>query len=123
MSVTSQVIRYQHPQRWIWYDFMVIAQDLVDAKAAVMALTALPYQKSWVEALQQLQLKREIAGTSRIEGADFSDSELDTALKPTLTAASQCSIEDLPLDCGSSTRPTDWCRPDSRGPSENSSRL
>jgi Fic family protein len=60
-------------------------QELVDAKAAVLALTALPYQKSWVEALQQLQLKREIAGTSRIEGADFSDSELDTALKPDAT--------------------------------------
>ena len=50
-----------------------------------MALTALPYQRSWVEALQLLQLKREIAGTSKIEGADFSDSELDVALKPDVT--------------------------------------
>ncbi len=31
----------------------------------------IPYQRSWVEGLQQIELKREIAGTSRIEGADF----------------------------------------------------
>lgn len=85
MSDLFHAVRYEQPQNWIRYDFAAVAQDLVDAKAAVMALTALPYQKSWVEALQQLQLKREIAGTSKIEGADFSDSELDTALKPNAT--------------------------------------
>jgi Fic family protein len=85
MAASYQPIRYAQPQHWIRYDFAAVAQDLIDAKAAVMALTALPYQKSWVEALQQLQLKREIAGTSKIEGADFSDSELDTALKPNVT--------------------------------------
>jgi len=38
-----------------------------------------------VEALQEIQLKREVAGTSRIEGADFTDRELDAALKQETT--------------------------------------
>jgi len=36
-----------------------------------------------VEALQEVQLKREVAGTSRIEGAEFTERELDAALKET----------------------------------------
>jgi Fic family protein len=79
--MTSDAIKYDIPRHWMLYDFASIAQDLVDAKAAVQALTALPYQRSWVEELQLMQLKREIAGTSRIEGADFTEGELDTALK------------------------------------------
>jgi Fic family protein len=55
---------------------------LVEAKSAVRALTTLPFQKSWVEALQELQLKREVAGTSRIEGAEFTERELDEAVRP-----------------------------------------
>jgi Fic family protein len=78
-------IPYVIPNNWIRYNFAALAQLLVDAKAAVQALTALPYQKSWVEALQQIQLKREIAGTSKIEGADFTDGELDAALRPDAT--------------------------------------
>jgi hypothetical protein len=45
------------------------------AKAAVLSLTNMPVQRSWVDALQIIQLKREVAGTSRIEGADFSEKE------------------------------------------------
>jgi cell filamentation protein, protein adenylyltransferase len=56
--------------------------ELVQAKAAVLALTQTPYQRNWVEELQKIQLKREVAGTSKIEGADFTDSELETAIKP-----------------------------------------
>jgi Fic family protein len=48
-----------------------------------MALKSLPLQRRWVDALQQIQLKREVAGTSRIEGATFSDRELEQALKET----------------------------------------
>jgi Fic family protein len=58
---------------------------LVAAKSAVQSLTALPYQKSWVEALQELQLKREVAGTSRIEGAEFTEKELDEAVRPNIS--------------------------------------
>jgi Fic family protein len=34
-----------------------------------------------VDSLQQIELKREVAGTSRIEGAEFTDRELDAAMK------------------------------------------
>jgi hypothetical protein len=45
----------------------------------------MPYQRNWIEILQEIQLKREIAGTSRIGGADSTDRELDVALKPDAT--------------------------------------
>ena len=76
------MIRYELPKRWILYDASAVMTALVEAKAAVRALTTLPYQKSWVEALQELQLKREVAGTSRIEGAEFTERELDEAVRP-----------------------------------------
>lgn len=76
------MIRYELPRRWILYDAGAIMAALVEAKAAVQALTTLPYQKSWIEALQELQLKREVAGTSRIEGAEFTEQELDEAIRP-----------------------------------------
>lgn len=75
------MIPYRPPESWIKYDPHVIAGQLAEAKASILALQTTPYQKGWVEPLQQLQLKREVAGTSRIEGADFTDKELDAALK------------------------------------------
>ncbi len=77
------MIRYVVPDRWIKYDPVEIAGPLTAAKAAVLSLTTIPYQRSWVEQLQVVQLKREVAGTSRIEGADFTDSELDAAMVET----------------------------------------
>jgi Fic family protein len=76
------MIRYELPKRWIRYDASAVMAALVEAKSAVQSLTALPYQKSWVEALQELQLKREVAGTSRIEGAEFTERELEEAVRP-----------------------------------------
>lgn len=77
------MIKYELPENWIKYDFKSIARNLVEARAAVMALEKIPYQRAWVEDLQQIELKREVAGTSRIEGADFTERELDEALKET----------------------------------------
>jgi Fic family protein len=79
------MIRYELPKRWIFYDANAVMAALVEAKSAVRALTTLPYQKSWVEALQQLQLKREVAGTSRIEGAEFTERELNEAVRPNVS--------------------------------------
>jgi Fic family protein len=79
------MIRYELPKRWILYDAKAIMEALVEAKSAVRALTTLPYQKSWVEALQELQLKREVAGTSRIEGAEFTERELEEAVRPNIS--------------------------------------
>lgn len=76
-------ILYTLPCPWINYDRGAVFDVLVEAKARVAALISLPFQKSWVEELQALQLKREVAGTSRIEGAEFTDNELEAALRET----------------------------------------
>lgn len=75
------MIKYVLPQDWIGYDVLAVAPALASAKAAVMALTKMPYQRGWAEKLQIIQLKREVAGTSRIEGAEFTDRELDAAMR------------------------------------------
>ncbi len=77
------MVKYEQPRRFIHYDPLAIATDLAEAKAAVMSLTVMPYQRRWVEALQEVQLKREVAGTSRIEGAEFTERELEAALQET----------------------------------------
>ncbi|GMV91127.1 MAG: hypothetical protein AMXMBFR82_09050 [Candidatus Hydrogenedentota bacterium] len=74
------MIRYKHPDSWTKYDAVAIVGPLAAAKAAVLSLQSIPYQRSWAEKLQEVQLKREVAGTSRIEGADFTESELDDAI-------------------------------------------
>jgi len=78
------MIKYELPNHWIKYDAASVATALVNAKAAVIALREMPYQRDWVENLQKMELKREVAGTSRIEGADFTERELDAALAETV---------------------------------------
>jgi Fic family protein len=77
------VVRYAVPAKWITYDFGAIQAELLEAKAAVLALTQIPYQRSWADQLQRVQLKREFAGTSRIEGAEFTERELEAAMRDT----------------------------------------
>ncbi|MDZ4861191.1 MAG: Fic family protein [Candidatus Hydrogenedentes bacterium] len=73
-------ISYALPDHWGKFDAVAVAPALTAAKAAVLSLTLIPYQRSWAEKLQTIQLKREVAGTSRIEGADFTDVELELAM-------------------------------------------
>lgn len=75
------MILYSKPDNWIKYDRTAIADMLAEAKAAVLSLITVPFQRQWVDALQQIELKREVAGTSRIEGAEFTEKELDSVLK------------------------------------------
>jgi Fic family protein len=77
------IIRYAMPSNWIRYDRLEVLELLLGAKAAILALTQMPFQRAWAERLQDIQLKREIAGTSRIEGAEFTDKELDAAMRET----------------------------------------
>lgn len=77
------MIRYHRPSSWVKYDLYKVLDELVAAKASVLALTEIPSQRSWAEHMQLVQLKREVAGTSRIEGADFTERELDDAMKET----------------------------------------
>lgn len=75
------IIRYEPPRDWIHYDRLAILEEHTAARAAMLALREMPYQRSWADELQKLQLKREVAGTSRIEGAEFTERELDAALQ------------------------------------------
>lgn len=77
------MIRYEMPRDWIAYDRMAIMDELIGAKSAMLALTGIPYQRSWADELQKIQLKREVAGTSRIEGAEFTERELEAAMRET----------------------------------------
>lgn len=69
------------PQYFIRYEGTALVRELTEAKGAIMLLKSIPYQRRWVDALQEMQLKLEVAGTSKIEGADFSGNELDAAMK------------------------------------------
>ena len=77
------IVRYEVPRGWMVYDRSVIFEELMAAKASMLALTQIPYQRSWADDLQKVQLKREVAGTSRIEGAEFTEKELDAAMRET----------------------------------------
>lgn len=77
------IVRYEPPRDWIVYDRLAVLDELMAAKVTMLALTQIPYQRSWADELQQVQLKREVAGTSRIEGAVFTDQELDAAMRET----------------------------------------
>ena len=74
-------IQYITPSHWIQYDPMAIIGELTEAKASILSLTNIPFQRSWAENLQEMELKREVAGTSRIEGADFTEREFEEAVK------------------------------------------
>jgi len=80
---SPSVIRYKMPAKWICYDAPRLVRELTEAKGTILLLKSIPYQRRWVDALQQMQLKMEVAGTSKIEGADFSGNELDAAMKET----------------------------------------
>ena len=80
---SATVVRYELPQDWIRYDIAAVSLELLAAKAAMLALKEIPYQRSWADDLQKIQLKREVAGTSRIEGAEFTERELDAAMRET----------------------------------------
>ena len=73
-------VKYRIPEHWIKYDLVAVLEELTNAKASILSMTYIPYQQSWAENLQELELKREVAGTSRIEGAEFTDDEFEEAV-------------------------------------------
>lgn len=75
------MFKYEMPKKWMHYDGLSLVRELTEAKGAILLLKSIPYQRRWVDALQEMQLKLEVAGTSKIEGADFSGNELETAMK------------------------------------------
>ena len=77
------MVHYALPKHWVLYNAQTILRELTEAKAAVLSLQEIPYLRKWVDELQAVQLKMEVAGTSRIEGAEFTDKELEVAIKET----------------------------------------
>ncbi|MCC6546355.1 Fic family protein [Candidatus Sumerlaeota bacterium] len=73
-------IHYKTPENWIAYERGKVQESLLRCWVSILTLTKMPLQKSWADELQRIQLKREVAGTSRIEGAEFTEKELDRAL-------------------------------------------
>ena len=76
-----EAIQYALPTAWSRYDRGAVMEPLLNAKAEILALQAIPFQRRWVAELQNVHLKMEAAGTSRIEGADFTANELDEAMR------------------------------------------
>ena len=68
------------PGNWISYSVVEVAQPLVEARTAAQILNRLPYLSQWIEQAREEQLRLEAAGTTRIEGAVFSESEQEQAL-------------------------------------------
>ena len=79
---TTSISRYAPPHRWINYDKTAILEQLIEARTAAGVLRQLPYLTQWIEAVYQEQLRLEAAGTSRIEGAEFTPQEENEALAP-----------------------------------------
>lgn len=81
LGVVTGAIHYQLPDSWIAYDRGAIDRPLLEAKAAILALQAIPFQRGWVRELRDMELKLEVAGTSRIENASFVGDELERAIR------------------------------------------
>lgn len=77
----ERAVQYSLPTSWIYYDYEELKERLLNARAAICALQAIPFQRRWAKELQAIQLKLEVSGTSRIEGADFLGDELDQAVR------------------------------------------
>lgn len=78
----GNVNHYTSPRQWIRYDAAAIFDLLVEARTAGGVLNRLPYLHRWIEQVHEEQLRLEAAGTSRIEGAEFTRPEEDEALAP-----------------------------------------
>ena len=79
---SAGIIRYRIPRQWAGYNAAAIMDLLVAAKTAAGVLHRLPYLNQWIEQIHEEQLRLEAAGTSRIEGAEFTRREQDEALAP-----------------------------------------
>ncbi len=65
----------------IKYNLSSVADELVNAKTVILSLKEIPYYRGWTDRLQQMELRREIQGTTRIGGAVFTEREYDEAIK------------------------------------------
>ena len=74
------ISRYNLPAPWMRYDMAAIITPLVEAKTAAGMLGEMPHLRQWIEQVHEEQLRLEAVGTSRIEGAEFTEQEQEQAL-------------------------------------------
>ena len=100
---TGNVSRYIIPQHWIRYDAAAVFNLLVEAKTAAAVLRQMPYLHQWIEQAHEEQLRLEAAGTSRIEGAEFTPREQEEALAPDVAHVAGLTRSQRQLRCAVAT--------------------
>ena len=102
--MTSEIIRrYSIPQHWIRYDAAAVFNLLVEAKTAAAVLRQMPYLHQWIEQAHEEQLRLEAAGTSRIEGAEFTLREQEQALASIAPRYDELTRSQRQLRCAADT--------------------
>lgn len=102
--MTSETVsRYAIPQHWIRYDQSAIFNLLVEAKTAAAVLRQMPYLHQWIEQAHEEQLRLEAAGTSRIEGAEFTSREQEEALASDILHVAELTRSQRQLRCAVAT--------------------
>lgn len=100
---SESVSRYTIPQHWIRYDATAVFNLLVEAKTAAAVLRQMPYLRQWIEQAHEEQLRLEAAGTSRIEGAEFTPREQEEALASDSTQHVSLTRSQRQLRCAVAT--------------------
>ena len=99
----ERVSRYALPEHWIRYDAAAVFNLLVEAKTAAGVLRQMPYLHQWIEQAHEEQLRLEAAGTSRIEGAEFTQREQEEALASTAPSYDELTRSQRQLRCAANT--------------------
>ena len=99
----ENISRYILPKRWVRYDPATILDLLVEAKTAAGILRQMPYLPQWIEQVHEEQLRLEAVGTSRIEGAEFTEQEREEALAEDISNAAGLTRSQRQLRCADST--------------------
>ena len=100
---SENVRRYIIPQHWIHYDPSAVFNLLVEAKTAAAVMRQMPYLHQWIEQAHEEQLRLEAAGTSRIEGAEFTPREQEEALSSSSPQQSGLTHSQRQLKCADAT--------------------
>jgi len=100
---SAGIIRYRIPRQWAGYNAAAIMDLLVAAKTAAGVLHRLPYLNRWIEQIHEEQLRLEAAGTSRIEGAEFTRREQEEALAPEAAARADLTHSQRQLRAAATT--------------------
>ncbi len=101
--MSSRISSYSVPAQWLRYDIAAVAGELVEARTAAGVLMRLPYLPAWIEHAHEEQLRLEAAGTSRIEGAEFTPREQDEALSASPEAVAGLTHSQRQLRAADST--------------------